>query len=282
MSQTTLHEDVHFYLDNANPDEVTRVLRVLSMDTWLSTTEISTMLADYYGYEMQKDKTLSPRRLYDIGLTAQKRVCGSLKYALNPLGAKVQTILGSDPALALDLLHFLHYSGFHGNPWERKLLWSYRRCCDLTWKEGVAIPTSALASVIQTDMKQQFPHLSFGADKGVRFNASAAGNVYAWLRALDPSPIPPKGGPVAKRDRPVMCLVLLGVDLVYRSKGFSYGDPVLMDSRLIDEVAAVFLMSPECCSATLRSAVKSSFLDIVDTLNGPVIRLPKSYGVGDI
>lgn len=275
-------EDVHFYLDNAHPNEVVNVLRVLSPDTPLTCTQIATFLADYYGFTMQKDRTYSPRRLYDIGLATRTREGTDVKYGLNPLGIKLQGILASDPTLAMDLLHFLHYSGYRGNPTDRKLLWSYRWCCDYIWSQGATIDPSAIASAVQIAIANEFPHLDFGGKKGVRFNAFAASNVYAWLRSLTPCPIPSRSGPIAKRDRPIATLILLSLDLHYRHMGIPHGDPILLDAGLVDELARTFFMQEDCCLRLLRSAAQPRVLSITDTFSGPVVRLHRPYRIEDI
>jgi hypothetical protein len=240
------------------------------------------MLDDYYGFKMQKDVTLSPRRLFDLGIAAQKREGGVLKYALTTLGMKVQAVLGSDPDLAADLLHYLHYSGYQERLTDRKLLWSYRRCCEIVWKLGVAIPASQMASMVQMEITERFPHVDFSAAQGARFNAAAATNVYSWLRSLTPSPIRSVRSAVRPRDVARPELVCLALALIYRDKGFRYGDPVLMDSEFIHEIAGIFFLSDECCSRLLRSGSLAGCLRITDTLNGPSLRLLSEYGISDI
>ena len=69
MSKTK--QGSHFYLDNAPPKEVTNVLTVLLLDYELAPKEISDTLRNNYAFEMQKDYTYSPRRLFDIGFATQ-------------------------------------------------------------------------------------------------------------------------------------------------------------------------------------------------------------------
>ena len=61
----TKNEDIHFYIDNAPPDEVTHVLRVLSVGNPLTPDEIAKVMVNQYGFEMQRDHSYSPRRLYE-------------------------------------------------------------------------------------------------------------------------------------------------------------------------------------------------------------------------
>lgn len=181
---SNIKEDTHFYLDNAPPKEVTNVLTVLSFDYDLSPKEISETLRANYAFEMQKDYTYSPRRLFDLGLAIQIRKGSAVKYRLTDLGLKIQNLLGIDQELAMDLMHYLHYTGNTGKPTQRKNLWSYRRCCELIWANMRVISSTDLASIIQGEMREKFDWLDFGEKKGARFNDKAANHFYSWLRSL--------------------------------------------------------------------------------------------------
>ena len=166
-------EDTHFYLDYAPPDEVTNVLKVLSLDYDLTTKEIADALRDSYGFEMQKDRTYSPRRLFDLGLAVRNKK-GSVAYKLSELGSKVQNILGIDSGLAMDLMHYLHYAGYTVEPTKRKYLWSYRRCCEILWDDMRLIKYSDMASAIQSEMQEKFPWLDYGKRAGARFDNTSS------------------------------------------------------------------------------------------------------------
>jgi hypothetical protein len=280
MSNTK--EDTHFYIDFTPPDEVTHVLRVLSFDNELSTKEISDSLRDNYGFEMQKDRTYSPRRLYDLGLAIQIRK-GSVTYKLSELGSKVQNILGIDPALAMDLIHYLHYTGYTGEPTNRKYLWSYRRCCQILWDNMRLIKYSEMASAIQSEMQEKFPSLDFGKRAGARFDNTAASRVAQWLRSLDPSPIDQVDSPLIPRNIDRHEVALLALDETYCSSGYTYGDPVIMDEEFIRQVSGVFMLDSECCKNLLTICVSiNQSVKISETLSGASINLFKPFKIDNI
>lgn len=224
--KTQTEEDMHFYIDNAPPKEVSLVLRILSMEEPLNTREIAEQLQREFDFTMQKDKTYSPRRLFDLGLAEKKE---KNTYILTHLGKKIQQIISVDPEFYNDIMHFLHYIGMERIPNYRKLFWSYRRCCEIIWNEKKFLSTTELASRIQVNMKEEFldaellekgvkisflaiidsvmavilkslvtkfPQLfniaskfraiDFNKRTGSRFNSEGASQVYSWVNTLAP------------------------------------------------------------------------------------------------
>ncbi len=283
MDQNDIKEDTHFYLDNAPPKEVTNVLRVLSINSDLTPKKISETLRDSYGFEMQKDYTYSPRRVFDLGLAEQNRKGSVVTYRLTEVGLKIQNILGIDPALSMDLLHYLHYTGYTGLPHQRKYLWSYRRCCEMLWANMRVISPSELASTIQAEMQDKFPWLDYGKKAGARFNSTAASCVSTWLRALDPPPVDQVGSPLLPRNIDRYEIALLALDETYMSSGYSYGDPVIMDDDFVQQVASVFFLDTESCKELLRigSRINQS-VKISETLSGASINLLKPFKIDNI
>jgi len=282
MNKNDIKEDTHFYLDYAPPDEVTNVLRVLSLDYDLTTKDIADALRDNYGFEMQKDRTYSPRRLFDLGLAIQSRK-GSVTYKLSELGLKVQNILGIDPALAMDLMHYLHYTGYTGEPTKRKYLWSYRRCCQILWDNMRLIKYSDMASAIQLEMQEKFPWLDYGKRAGARFDNTAASRVAHWLRALDPPPVDQVESPLIPRIIDRHEVALLALDETYCSSGFTYGDPVIMDDEFIRQVSGVLMLDLECCKGLLSiGASINQSVKISETLTGSSINLLKPFKIDNI
>jgi hypothetical protein len=283
MAKNNAKEDTHFYLDNAPPKEVIAVLRVLSTYSDLTPKEISKTLRDSYGFEMQKDYTYSPRRTFDLGLADQSRKGSAVTYRLTELGLKVQNMLGTDPALSTDVLHYLHYTGYTGLPHQRKYLWSYRRCCEILWTDMRIVSPSELASTIQAEMQEKFPWLDYGKKAGARFNSTAASCISTWLRALDPSPIDHVGSPLVPRTIDRYEIALLALDEIYRRNGYLYGDPVIMDDDFVWQVAGVFFLDTECCKELLGigSRINQS-LRISETLSGVSINLLKPFKIDNI
>lgn len=272
-------EDTHFYIDNAPPKEVIEVLRVLSLQNGMTPGEISGLLLTK-GIRMQKDYTYSPRRLFDLGLAEHAPPpAGRVTYLLSLAGLHLQRILNTEQSLAIDLLHFLHYSRFTGAPHDRKYLWSYRRCCQLIWDAGYLASPAQLAATIQSEMQEEFSALDFGARQGARFNKTAVSCVYTWLRTLLPSPIG-ADRTLVKREVGEIKLALLGLDFAYREQRYHYGDPILMSESLINKVAQVFFLDGQCCRRLMLAAETiTDVVKIVDTLGGPSITLTRPITV---
>ncbi len=276
-------EDVHFYLDSAPPSEVTNVLKVLSLDRDLTLKGISDTLRDSYGFSMQKDYTYSPRRLFDLGLAIQNKNGSVSSYRLTEIGSKVQNIFGIDPALAMDLLHYLHYSGYTSKPMQRKYLWSYRKCCEIIWGKMRVIPPTELASAIQAEMRKKFDWLDYGKKVGARFNAAAVNQVYSWIRYLDPSPIKKGLSEIVPRKIDRYEVAVLALDATYQQKGYSYGDSIIMDDEFIKQVSGVFMLDSDCCKGLLRIAARiNPAVNMSETLVGVSVNLTKPFKIDNI
>lgn len=276
--------DTHFYIDNAPPEEVSWTLRSLSSTERLSPQMIADRLHAEYGFRMQRDRTYSPRRLYDLGLAEQSGTGTRIHYSLSTLGARLQGILAFDQELYADLMHFLHYSRYDERPETRKYLWSYRCCCDVVWAEGRAVPVQELAANVQSLMRQTFPNLDFGARTGARFDSTAAGRFYGWIRQLTPPPFADQDKALLSR-RTVSHyeLALLSLDYAYRTRGYRYGDPVVLDNDLLDELAQVFFLEHQCCRSLLDLAAKVTRTVVLhDTFAGTSVNLMAPYGVENV
>jgi hypothetical protein len=231
---------------------------------------------------MQEDKNYSPRRLYDLKIGVQEREGSAIKYRLTSLGDKLQMLLSTDQALGIDLIHYLHYTSYSGAPEDRKLLWSYRRCCDYIWAEGKAIPSKTLASRIQSDISQEFPHISTTEKQGARFPASGVNQGVVWLRAMEPSPLD-EDDKVCPRVVSNFQLAVLALDDLYRHKPFAYGSAVVLTDEVLDAVARVFFLDPANCRELLGTAAAfSSAVKLSDTLAGTSIALTRPYTLHDL
>lgn len=278
-----MKEDTHFYIDNATPKEVVNVLSVLSLDYKITPKEISETLRNNYAFEMQKDYTYSPRRLFDIGLANQKRKGSTITYELTDLGLKIQNFLGIDRGLAMDLMHYLHYIGYTGKPTQRKYLWSYRRCCELIWADMRTIRSTDLASTIQAEMRDKFEWLDYGKKVGARFNDKAVNQVYSWLRSLEPSPFDKGDTTLIPRKIDRYEIAILALDEIYNSSGYTYGDPVIMDDEFIKKVSGVFMLDLECCKRMLEIGARiNQSVRISETLTGASINLTKPFKIENI
>ncbi|MBU4000567.1 hypothetical protein KKG29_05375 [Patescibacteria group bacterium] len=278
-----IKEDTHFYLDNASPKEVTNVLTVLSLEYGLTPKEISDTLRDNYAFEMQKDYTYSPRRLFDIGLATQIRKGSAVTYRLTELGLKVQNLLGIDQELSMDLMHYLHYTGYTGEPTQRKNLWSYRRCCEIIWGNMRKISSTEIASIIQTEMREKFDWLDYEKREGIRFNNKAVNQVYSWLGSLEPSPFKKGESTLTPRTIDRYEIALLALDEIYSSSGYTYGDSVIMDDEFIRKVSSVFMLDLGCCKGLLGIGARiNQSVKISETLTGASINLTKPFKIDNI
>jgi hypothetical protein len=278
-------EDIHFHIDNVTPLEICNVLRVLSLETAMTPNEISDMLVRDYAFTMQSDHTYSPRRLYDIGLTQQERKGQKVSYRLTLRGQKLQNIHAMNPSLSIDLLHYLHYTGYTGQPLDRKNLWSYRRCCEHLWSEKRFILNKDLAGIIISEIDETFPNLESGHARksGMRFSSKAVDALYSWIRALEPPLFTKTSKDLQPRQSNRYELALLALTDTYRSRGYRYGDAVLMDESLINQTAGVFFLEPNCCVDLLRLAAKIvPLIKISDTLGGASINLFRPFTLDDL
>lgn len=283
MNSEASREDTHFYIDNAPPSEVSYVLRVLSVDNGLTPNEIAEAIAVEYGFGMQRHHSFSPRRLYDLGVASQERQGPKVTYRLTEVGAKLQAIQAMNPALATDLLHYLHYTSYSGNPHDRKYLWSYRKCCEIIWSTQGLVPNQNLASQILSRMSEEFSSLNWTARVGARFNSTAAGCVYTWLRALEPPPFTKSDKNLQPRFVQRFELALLALDDTYHSRQYRYGDAVLMDDSLVNQTAGVFFLDTKCCADLLRlSANIVPSVRMSDTLGGASINLLRPFTIDDL
>jgi hypothetical protein len=279
-------EDVHFFVDNAPPAEVVHILRVLSADTALSKAELKEMLSVLYGFTMQKKDTHSPRRLDDLKLTVTLRSGGAPKRQLTPLGHKLQVLIATDENLSGDLLHYLHYTNYRGLPEDRKLFWSYRRCCEYAWASGSIANNKKIASDVQSDIdsEETFKHLRHlkMEREGMRFDARGVNEVFRWVRTLEPSALD-ENETVKPRTVSNFHLPVLALDDFYRHEGLAYGSAIVLTDEVLDKVARVFFLDATCCRDLLKMATYfTSALTLADTLVGMSVTLNRPYTLDDL
>jgi hypothetical protein len=278
-----LKEDVHFLIDNAPPKEVEYVLRSLSVDTPSSVESLRAQLFAEWHFKAQKDLAYTPRRLFDLGLASKcKTATGKPGYILTELGQKVRSILTADTDLYADIQHYLHYNRYDGTPSSRKLFWSYWCCCQICWiRKHIPLVTELVAE-LQSRIADSFP-AAYSQKVGGNFNAGGVTSGWKpWVMLLKPPPFNDSAELVPRQTRRFE-LVLLALDHAYRSHGYRYGDPVILDVGLVDEIARVFFLSHECSRELLALAAKmTTSLKIVDTFAGVSVNLLRQYQVQDI
>lgn len=276
-------QDTHFYFDNTPPQEVMNVISILSADYEQTPKEIASSLSSTYAFEMQKDYTYSPRRVHDLGLAVRIKRGSSVKYKLNELGLKIQNLSGFDRGLSLDLLHYLHYTGYKGEPTQRKYFWSYRQCCEIVWSNKRLIRTKDMASIIQAEMRKQFVWLDYGKKTGARFNDTAVSQIYSWLKYLEPSPFEKDGDELIPRKIDRYEIALLSMNEIYAYSGYAYGDPVIMDDDFIQRVAGVFMLDFECCKNLIEIGARiNNSIKMTETLTGLSVTLKKPFSIDNI
>jgi hypothetical protein len=274
-----IQEDHHFYIDNAAMPEVETALRVLSLDRPLASAEIRDIGRRDFYYPMQKDATYAPKRLEDLGLA--KKV-GRLGYVLTLDGASLQSILQGDPGLAHELMHYRHFTGYAGHLDARKLMWSYRRCCELVWAAGRLLSAREVAGEILGEMQEQFATCLAGAGVEGQFKASAVTSVYSWLRHLE-SPRIDKDGFLCRCSLRVPALAGLALDDFYRNRGINCGDRVVLDNSVLDSLALVFFATPDSVFDGLRQISRTLHgPQMIETLSGTAIILNRPYGIRDV
>jgi hypothetical protein len=139
-----------------------------------------------------------------------------------------------------------------------------------------------VAARVQAQMQMDFAELDYTARKGSRFDSSAAGRCYSWINCLVPAPFP-QGKTLTYRILDRYELALLALDHVYRVQGYRYGDPVILDETLLDEVARVFFLDPLCCRNLLDLAARvTRVIALRDTFAGTSIKLLAPYSVQNL
>lgn len=276
--------DTHFYIDHAPPQQVLWVLQSLYPDRAMNMEDIAASLASDFGVEPASVRSEWVRRLYDLDLAHQDSLDRRKAYRITDLGLKVRQIEAVDPGIYPDLMHFLHYSSYNPNdPNSRKYLWSYRQCSHLAWSGERLLGTKDIAGRIQERMRQQFPDLNFRASVGARFDATAASRWRRWVSALRPPPLSADNDLLHKRVVSRFELSLLSLDDLYRSRGYRYGDPVILDEGTLDTIAAVFFLEPTCCRGLLDLAARfTKAIQLRDTFSGTAVNLLAPYGIESI
>ena len=276
-----MDQDVHFYIDNAPPEEVMYVLRCLTNAGYLSSREIGTKLHAHYGFEMQSDRNYSPRRLFDLGLADRTRSGSSLFYKLSARGGRVQEVASTDRSLGYELLHILHYYGYQGRGEDRKLFWSYRKLCELVWSEQRLRSSGELAASIQSLIETEFSPPSQVSNTGFNFSKAGANQGLAWLRALEPSPISEDTLVARGALNPVLALLVL--DHYYRENSIEIGSPVLLSDEALAALSGALFVTPQAFRDMLLAASRlSERVRPTDTLGGTSIRLNAPFTLTDL
>jgi len=270
--------DSHFYIDHAPPAGIVRVLEVLSLDQAMNLEEIAEKVPSTGKARFRSEW---PKRLSDLGL-ADVPSRRPLQYTLSVLGQHVRRIGQVDKTMVADLLHYLH-SNWLPDSDAPSYAWSYLACSRLAWHEGRFLGTRPVASRVLQQMREEFTELDWTARTGSRFDATAVGRWLQWVQALEPQPFLGPDLTLVPRSVVRHELILLSLDRVYRQRGYRFGDPVLLDETLLDEVASVFFLDSDCCRQLVELAARlTRAVRLSETFAGTAITLLEPYTVDRI
>ena len=151
----------------------------------------------------------------------------------------------------------------------------------MAWREGRLLSRKDIAARILSEMAESFPNLDYQAKVGARFDDTAAGRWIQWIKQLVPNPFPDEEqGLLIKRTVSNHELGLLALDDAYRWRGYRYGDPVILDDGILDEMACVFFLDPVCCRELIELAARLvKDIKLADTFVGPSVTLTAPYGI---
>jgi hypothetical protein len=274
-------EDLHFLIDNAPPKEVRFVLQSLDASYPYSTQQLKDRILSHWGYTVQKNFTFSTRRLIDLGLATRSKTSERKPgYILTSLGSKVQEVISIEPTLYPEIMHYLHYTSYDDqDPMSRKLLWSYRVCSDLVWEQKQIPPVSQLVAYVQSGIAEGWPE-AYARRVGGNFNAGGVTSGWKpWVVQLEPSIIVDETSIVPRRSTHYE-LSVLALDDLYRHRKYRYGDPVVIDEVLLDEISRVFFLDPVCCRELLDLAARLiDDIKLADTFAGTSVTLMAPYTV---
>lgn len=274
-------EDAHFLIDNAPPNEVLLILQSLEANLAHSAEQLRLRLLSHWGYTAQKNFTMSTRRLIDLGLAAKSRTEeGKPGYVLTKLGSKVVELISIEPPFYPEVMHYLHYTSYNDqDPSSRKLLWSYRMCSNLVWEQRQVPPASRLVAYVQSSIAEEWP-LAYARRKGGNFNEGGVSSGWKpWIAQLEPSVIA-ESSLIVPRSSTRYELAALALDDLYRHRHYRYGDPVVIDEVLLDEISRVFFLEPACCRGLLDLAARLiSDIRLSDTFAGTSVTLMAPYTV---
>ena len=271
-----IREDTHFLIDYVNPRELELSLRVIDSEDPKSSENIINELDSIWDYHGQSHFSNTTRRLQDLGLIIKTKGRDNL-WILTTLGIKVKKVLDTNPNLYPDLMHFLHYSG---SPEVRKYFLSYKWCSELLWSRKKLLNTQEMVSFVQSKIEDNFPNL-YQMKIGGNFNAGGVNAWKIWLVDLSPA-IFSSDNNQEKQILPRMIgdfqIALLSLDYLYTSRGYRYGDPILLNDELIDFMAGIFFLDINCFSNLLSLSSKlTRFVNFRETLAGTTITLQNSF-----
>lgn len=271
-----MSNEAHFYIDHAPPEAVRSILRHFAPGIGMNVKEIGSVIPVI---DKAKFRSEWPKRLADLGLLVPAINEHPIRYRLSSLGALINQLETSDQGIIPDLLHYLH-SGYGIASSYPMYMWSYRQCSQIVWQQQQLPKTNEIAARVFALMIEQFPDLDFQARIGARFDATAVGRWFQWVQTLQPPPFLQGNMVLNPRYVSRYELVVLALDCTYRQLDYRYGDPVLLDERLLDQIASVFFLDRTRCRNLLDVAARMTrLIRITDTFAGTSITLLEPYSI---
>lgn len=273
-------EDAHFLIDYVNPKELEFTLRILDSNSSKNSDVIKDELISNWGFTAQSNFSNTTRRLQDLGLAIKDDEKRNSIY-LTDLGVKLRQELTISQEMYHDLLHFLHYSGSQE---VRKYFLSYKWCSELLWAKKKLIVSQEIVTFILAKIEESFPE-SYQRKKGGNFNSGGVSSWKNWINTLTPS-IFSSQELTEKYIHPRIInnfqVILLSLDYLYKCRGYRYGDPVLLDDILIDDLAKVFFLDSTCCRNLIFLASKlTRKVTLRESLSGTTLSLLSSFTILD-
>jgi hypothetical protein len=218
----------------------------------------------------------------DLGLAVKASTDeGKPGYILTKRGSKVRELIAVEPSLYPEIMHYLHYTIYdYKDPSSRKLFWSYRVCSNVVWDLKLIPSTSQLVARVQTGIADGWPE-AYARRKGGNFNAGGVSSGWKpWVTQLEPPMFDDKTNTLNPRKSTRFELAALALDDLYRHRNYRYGDPVVIDEILLDELSRVFFLDPVCYRELLDLAAHLiNDIKLADTFAGTSVTLMQPYTV---
>lgn len=182
----------------------------------------------------------------DLGLVApeENRLSGN--------GRMLVRLEMNKPGLFADIVHGLQYALWdHRQPEANCFSWSYRALCRMLWLSGTTSMASRrdMASEIEAQARVAF------ARPDIVFSPKSIGGALLWIAELEPPVLVENGTRFARRSFCSPELLLLGIDLLYRTDEIGYGANLLASDERRDAICQTCLLEPEGFERVLDYAV---------------------------
>jgi len=207
--------------------------------------DVLTAIVEGYPFDhiVQADRQIS--RLRQLGLLDK----GKIRIHATDSGIKLHQIGQQRLEMAMDLMHYLHYTLWHKDkPLQNTLAWSYRSHCDMLMDRGECVLTDDLLNGMTAELNNLATE-TFGVDiaqtkKGaVSLSVNSLKGIHHWLRALTPTVI--DGDTFACRYSCSPELLLLSIGSLFHSINAEPSIDLPLTAQNRDFLCRITLLSPE-------------------------------------